>query len=365
MEIKLNFQNFKNVKVDEDIIKWKIEKIFAVINKPRTNTSIYENEQRNSKNAQKIVLFLKDLGINIGEKEIQNIIKKNIFENEKEWFVRNLKEGITMFVDSNKIIHQNNISLLYQIITNNDRLNKNENIYRKENNHNPYIEVYALPQTIDCGQIHSMMDQLIHFINQPFANEVETFANMQIILLQMLLISPFNKHNFLLSKMISVWYWRRNNPLNTTIPLSDYLESLAANEQELQRRIQTSLKIGDYTNFIGYVADEFLKILTSKMLMKEISSYLISKKKHLLANHEKSFLFNILHFKLYEFDWKMFKNTTKWKFSKQYIMNVLTGLEKKYDLLSSQKIKNRKFFKKSRFLIYLINLFETPNQLQS
>ncbi|WHP39020.1 MAG: hypothetical protein QJQ54_03370 [Mollicutes bacterium] len=201
MKINLILNNEK-VAVTPELITYKIQQLLKLLqeqeveNQETFSTSNIDNQINN------VALLLRDMGYDITAKEVQNIVKKDNPSDEKENLATNLYEALNFFLSKKKLIHQNNISILYKIISNNTS-NLNNNLFRVTNE----VESLSYPsryfKILDFNSVPSLFDQLIEFINID-DSQLSIFLNMQIVHLHNLAMSPFAQYNAVLSKIISL-----------------------------------------------------------------------------------------------------------------------------------------------------------------
>lgn len=363
MKIDLLFENNKVVELDLEKIQEKIKKFNNFLKRNQTFkdlslevNSTSKNEYLDKKNiTQSIFSLIDDLQHNINFRELYNIIIKNNPNNKAEEDIVNLSEGLSVFLKNKKIIHQNNVFMLYNIISQSGNKTFQSLPFRK-GNINQWKDQITF-KIVDYNKIPSLFDQLMFFINSK--NSFAPWINMQIIHIHNLAISPFEDKNILFSKILSIWYWltygSQLDELN--FPIQTYLEVLKLNSTAYLEVIKECLKTGNYTDFIDFIIDNVTRYQKQKNLTLKINQFLRRKNRIYLAEYEEKFLFVIIYYQLDEFDWKIFKKITKWASSKQYIVRNLSKFVV-YSLLSSKNLKNRKFFYQSRFLKKIISNFE-------
>ena len=364
MKLDLLFENDKVVKLDFERIEKKIRDFndFLKSNKNYQDSIVadryLETNSTNKKNIGiKIFSLINDLKYDINFREMYNIISKNNPNDQTEQDIVNLFEGLSIFLESKKIIHQGNVFMLYNVINQTKNRSFQNLSFRKNNFGEKNKNIFKI---VDYNKVPLLFDQLVNFINSK--NNFEPWINMQIVHIHNLAISPFEDKNILFSKILSVWYWLTyaSEVKEIAFPIETYLEVLKLNSEEYLAVVKRCLKNGDYTDFIDFIIENITSYQEKKILTTRINRFLRQKYKVYLAEYEKNFLFVIIYYQMNEFDWKLFKKITKWVCSKQYIIRHLTKFVC-YSLLFSRSFKNRKFFYQSRLLKKIIASLEVKN----
>ena len=354
MKINLLFKNNQSVELDLEKIREKIGNFNNLLKKSRTQqVDVFSQLNLDSETLDKkstihhIFSLINDLKCDINFREIYNIINKNNPNDKVEESIVHLFEGLSTLVKKKKIIHQNNIFMLYRIINQNDNQSFNISPLRTTNldqsQDNPHLKI------VDYNNVPLFFDQLINFINAK--NDFEPWINMQIVHIHNLAISPFANNNILFSKILSIWYWLTyaSSTNDVNFPIQTYLEVLKLNSDQYLSVVKKCLKEGDYTDFIDFIIENITHYQQKKNITTQINQFLHKNQRIYLAQYEEQFLFVIIYYNMHEFDWKFFKKTTKWNSSKQYIIRNLSKFVN-YSLLTSKNFKNRKFFYQSRWL---------------
>ena len=249
-----------------------------------------------------ITLILSDLGYFVNFREIQNIIKKRNPNTEMEKFTYSLFEGLTMFWQSKKIIHQNNIFMLYRIINNAENVQFGTSLFRQNNNIIFKNLTFKL-DVFDYNRVAASFNELIEFINDN-EESMLPLIKMQIIHIHNLAISPFETYNVLFSKILSIWYLLSYGKVKDAeiMTIHDYLNTYYLNVDKYIRAINDSLNEENYTPFINFTLTSMIKISKDKNLIEHICHFLQQNKKIYLADYEKKILFMIIFHQMDEFD---------------------------------------------------------------